>query len=120
MVMWEQAGRHAGYVWLEFLFLTHDAFVSVAVAGVAHVSWRTVAVEHATDGVGVALRALSARVTDAGVVSVAEQTWKEHHVDRKWVNIPDLYTNTALLELSEMWEHNWTTFQFATGDEFLF
>lgn len=50
------------------------AFVSVAVAGVAHVSWRTVAVEHATDGVGVALRALSARVTDAGVVSVAKQT----------------------------------------------
>lgn len=53
---------------------TDAAFVSVDVAGAAYVSRWTVTVEHATDGVGVALRALSTGVTDAGVVSVAEQT----------------------------------------------
>lgn len=53
---------------------TNAAFVPVNVAGVAHISRWTVAVEHATDGVGVTLRTLSAGVTDTGVISVAEQT----------------------------------------------
>lgn len=53
---------------------TNAAFVSVDVAGVSDVSRRTVTVEHATNGVGVTLSALSAGVTDAGVISMAEQT----------------------------------------------
>lgn len=53
---------------------TDAAFISVDVAGVAYVPGGTVAVEHATDGVGVTLRALFTRVTDARVISVAEQT----------------------------------------------
>lgn len=57
-----------------FVFLTNAAFVSVDVAGAAYVSRWTVAVEHATDGVGVTLRTLSTGVTDTGVVSMAEQT----------------------------------------------
>lgn len=57
-----------------FSFLTNAAFVSVNVAGVAYISRWTVAVEHAADGVGVTLRALSTGVTDTGIVSMAEQT----------------------------------------------
>lgn len=53
---------------------TDAAFVSVDVAGAAYVSRRTVTVEHATDRVGVTLRALSTGVTDTGVISMAEQT----------------------------------------------
>lgn len=53
--------------------LTNAALVSVDVAGAADISRCTVTVEHATDGVGVALRTLPAGVTDAGVISVAEQ-----------------------------------------------
>lgn len=64
--------------------LTNAAFVSVDIAGVAYISRWTVTVEHATDGVGVTLRALSTGVTDTGVISMAEQTWKEHHVDKRW------------------------------------
>lgn len=50
---------------------TNAALIPVNVAGGAHVSNGTVAVVHASDRVGVALRALSARVADTGVVSVA-------------------------------------------------
>lgn len=57
-----------------FCFLTNAAFVSVDVAGVAYISRWAIAVEHAADGVGVTLRALSTRVTDAGIVSMAKQT----------------------------------------------
>lgn len=57
-----------------FLCLTDATFVSVDVAGAAHVSQRAVTVKHATDGVGVTLGALSTGVTNAGVVSMAEQT----------------------------------------------
>ena len=68
-----------------FSFLTNAAFVSVNVASVAYISRWTVAVEHATDGVGVTLRALSTGVTDTGIVSMAEQTWKKTQVDKEWV-----------------------------------
>lgn len=53
---------------------SNAAFVSVNVAGAAYISRWTVAVEHATDGVGVTLRAFSTGVTDTGIISVAEQT----------------------------------------------
>lgn len=53
---------------------TNAAFVSVDVAGAAYISRWTVTVEHATNGVGVTLRALSTGVTDTGVISMAEQT----------------------------------------------
>lgn len=53
-------------------FLTNTAFVSVDVAGAAYISRWTVTVEHATDGVGVALRALSTRVADTGIISMAK------------------------------------------------
>lgn len=51
---------------------TNAAFVSVDVAGVAYISRWTVTVEHATDGVGVTLRALSTGVADTGVISMAK------------------------------------------------
>lgn len=57
-----------------FLFLTNATFVSVDIAGAAYISRWTITAEHATDGVGVTLRALSTGVTDTGVVSMAEQT----------------------------------------------
>lgn len=57
-----------------FLSLTNAALIPVNVAGAAHVSYGTVAVVHASDRVGVTLRARPTRVTDAGVVSVAEQS----------------------------------------------
>lgn len=50
------------------------ALISVDVTCAACVPSGTVAVEHAADGVGVTVRALSARVTDASVISVAQQT----------------------------------------------
>lgn len=53
---------------------TNAAFISVDVAGAAHISRWTVTVEHATDGVGVAMRALSTGITDTGVISMAQQT----------------------------------------------
>lgn len=53
-------------------FHTNAAFVSVDVAGVAYISRWTVTVEHATDGVGVTLRALSTGVADTGVISMAK------------------------------------------------
>lgn len=62
-------------------FLTNAAFVSVDVAGAAHISSWTVTVEHATDGIGVALRALSTGITDTGVISVAQQTWTKLYVE---------------------------------------
>lgn len=52
---------------------TNAAFVSVDVAGAAYIPRCTVTVKHATDGVGVTLRTLSAGVTDTGVISMAEQ-----------------------------------------------
>ena len=55
-------------------FLTNAAFISVNVAGIAYISRWTVTVEHAIDGVGVTLRALSTGVTDTGVIPVAQQT----------------------------------------------
>lgn len=58
---------------LNIVFLTNAAFISVNVAGAAYISRRTVTVEHATDGVGVTLRALSTGVTDTGIISVAKQ-----------------------------------------------
>lgn len=57
-----------------FLFLTDAALVPVSVACVAHVSSWTVAVVHASDRVGITLRALSTGITDAGVISMAEQS----------------------------------------------
>lgn len=56
------------------LSLTNAALVPVNVASGTHVSYGTVAVVHASDRVGVALRALPTRVTDTSVVSVAEQS----------------------------------------------
>lgn len=53
-------------------FLTNAAFVSVDVAGAAYISRWTVTVEHATDGVGVTLWALSTGVADTGVISMAK------------------------------------------------
>lgn len=53
------------------LILTDATFVSVDVAGAAYVASGAVTVEHAVDGVGVTLRALSAGVTDTGIVYVA-------------------------------------------------
>lgn len=53
---------------------TNAALIPVSVAGAARVSYGTVAVVHASDRVGVTLRAHPTRVTDAGVVSVAEQS----------------------------------------------
>lgn len=50
------------------------ALISIDVAGAAYVSRRTVTVEHAADGVGVTMRALSTRVTDTSVISMAQQT----------------------------------------------
>lgn len=58
------------------LSLTNDALVDVVIAGASLVAWGTVAVEHAVDGVGVALRPVPARATDAGIVHVAQQTWQ--------------------------------------------
>jgi hypothetical protein len=55
--------------------LTYDALIDVVIAGASYVAWGTVAVEHAIDGVGVALRPVPARATNAGIVHVAEQTW---------------------------------------------
>lgn len=55
-------------------FLTDDAFIPVGVAGVAYIARWAVTVEHATDGVGVALGALSTGVTDTCIVSMAEQS----------------------------------------------
>ncbi len=55
-----------------FLLLTNAAFVSVDVAGAAYISRWAVTVEHATDGVGVTVRTLSAGVTYTGVISMAE------------------------------------------------
>lgn len=54
--------------------LTNAAFISVSVASAAYISRGTVTVEHATDWVGVTLGALSAGVTDTGIISMAEQT----------------------------------------------
>lgn len=56
------------------LLLTNAALVPVGVAGAAHVSSWTVAVVHASDRVGITLRALSTGITDAGVISMAEQS----------------------------------------------
>lgn len=71
---------HVVYMYRSFrrvaFFLTNAAFISIDVAGAAYISRWTVAVEHATDGIGVTLRALSAGVTDTGVISMAQQTWK--------------------------------------------
>lgn len=53
---------------------TDTALISVDVAGAACVAGGTVTVEHAADGVGVTVRALSTRVTDTSIVSVAQQT----------------------------------------------
>lgn len=53
---------------------TNAAFISVSLAGAAYISRWTVTVIHATDGVGVTLRALSAGVTNAGIISVAQQS----------------------------------------------
>lgn len=53
---------------------TNAAFVPVSLTGGTYISWWTVTVVHATDWVGVTLRALSARVTDTSIISVAEQT----------------------------------------------
>lgn len=52
----------------------NTAFISVNVTGVACVTHGTVTVEHAADGVGVTVGALSTRVTDTSVISVAQQT----------------------------------------------
>lgn len=51
----------------------NTAFISVDVAGAAGVASGTVAVEHAADGVGVTMGALSTRVTDTSIVSMAKQ-----------------------------------------------
>lgn len=56
------------------LLPTNAALVPVSVAGVAHVSSWTVAVVHASDRVGITLRALSTGITDTGVISMAEQS----------------------------------------------
>lgn len=53
---------------------TNAAFVSVDVARAANITGWAVTVEHATDGVGVTLRALSTGITDTRVVSMAQQT----------------------------------------------
>lgn len=53
-------------------FLTNAALVSVSVAGAAYISGWAVTVEHATDGVGVALRALFTWVADTGIISMAK------------------------------------------------
>ena len=60
--------------------LTDVAFVPVNVAGAADITRWTVTVEHATDGVGVTVRAFSTGVTDTGIISMAQQTWKEQLV----------------------------------------
>lgn len=52
----------------------NTTLISVNVTCAARVTSGTVAVEHAADGVGVTVRALSARVTDASVISMAQQT----------------------------------------------
>lgn len=52
----------------------NTTFISVNVTGAACVTSGTVTVEHAADGVGVTVGALSTRVTDTSVVSVAQQT----------------------------------------------
>lgn len=73
MKIFEDSQIHADIL-KTFLSLTNVALIPVNVAGGAHVSDRTVAVVHASDRVGVTLRALSTRVTDTGIVSVAEQS----------------------------------------------
>lgn len=50
-----------------------DALIDVVIAGAAIVAGRAVAVELAVDRVCVALRPLSAGVTDAGIIHMAEQ-----------------------------------------------
>lgn len=60
-----------------FQLLTYATFISVYTAGAARISRRTVTVEHATDGVGVALRAPPTGITDTSIISVAQQTCQE-------------------------------------------
>lgn len=52
----------------------NTALISVNVTGAARVTSGTVTVEHATDGVGVTVGALSTRVTDTSIISMAQQT----------------------------------------------
>lgn len=52
----------------------YAALISVVVAGGPSISRWTVTVEHTSNGVGVTLRALSAGITDAGIIKMAEQT----------------------------------------------
>lgn len=54
--------------------LTDAALISVVVAGGPNISRWTVTVEHTSNGIGVTLRALSAGITDAGIIKMAEQT----------------------------------------------
>lgn len=57
------------------VIVTQRALVDVLIAGRAHISLGAVTEMISSDGVGVAVGAPLARVTDAGVLQLAEQTY---------------------------------------------
>lgn len=65
------------------MLLTDATFISVNVAGAASVSRRTVTVELATDGAGVALRGPPTGVTDTSIIQVAQQTCQQQEMVKK-------------------------------------
>lgn len=65
------------------LQLTDTTFISVNVARAASISGGAVTVEHATDGVGVTLRAPPTGITDTSIVKVAQQSCQEQEIVKK-------------------------------------
>ena len=62
---------------LECVCVTDVAFVHVLFACAPLVPRRAVTLEHAVDGVGVALGPTPAGVTDARIIHVAQQPWTD-------------------------------------------